>query len=133
MRNQRAKATAGSPDNIDDYIAGFPPDVQAHLKQIRAKIKEVAPDAQEVIKYGIPTYVLGENLVHFAAFKSHIGFYPTPSGIEAFRDELGTYKGAKGSVQFPIDRPMPLNLIERIVKFRLEEVHPKAKQANKRK
>ena len=133
MKNQRAKATSGSPDNIVDYIAGFPPEVRAHLKQIRAKIKEVAPDAVEAIKYRIPTYVLGENLVHFAAFKSHIGFYPTPSGIEAFKNELSTYSGAKGSVQFPIDRPMPLTLIERIVKFRLKEVHAKAQQPSKRK
>ena len=114
------------PANIDEYIAGYPRDVQAHLKQIRATIKSVAPDAEEAIKYRIPTFVLGENLVHFAAFKCHIGFYPTPSGIEAFQDELSTYKSAKGSVQFPIERPMPLALIRKIVRFRVKEVRAKS-------
>jgi len=123
--------TGGSPASIDEYIAGFPPEVQAHLKQIRAIISRVAPDAKEAIKYRIPTFVQGENLVHFAAFKNHIGFYPTPSGIEAFRDELSSYNAAKGSVQFPIDRTMPLGLIEKIVLFRLMEVQ--AKQGHKRK
>jgi uncharacterized protein YdhG (YjbR/CyaY superfamily) len=107
--------------------------VQAHLKQIRATIKRVAPDAKEAFNYRMPTFVQDENLVHFAAFKNHIGFYPTPSGIEAFKDELSSYNGAKGSVQFPIDRPMPLSLIERIVIFRLTEVQAKAKKGYKRK
>jgi len=118
---------SGSPRNIDEYIAGFPPDVQAILEQVRTRIKKVAPDAEEAIKYQIPTFVLNRNLVHFAAFKNHIGFYPSPSGIEAFKDELSRYKGAKGSVQFPIDKPMPLSLIEKIVKFRVKEAQAKSK------
>ena len=106
-----------SPGSIDEYIAGFPPDVQHILEQIRRAIKAIAPDAEETIKYRIPTFVLHENLVHFAAFKKHVGFYPTPSGIAKFKDELSAYNGAKGSVQFPIDEPIPLNLIKQIVSF----------------
>ena len=113
------------PKNIDEYIAGFPPDVQQVLEQIRATIREAAPAAEEAIKYQIPTFVLNENLVHFAAFKSHVGFYPTPSGIEKFKDELSTYDGAKGSVRFPIDKAMPLKLIRKIVAFRVKEVRAK--------
>lgn len=113
------------PRNIDEYIAGFPPDVQQALEQIRATIREAAPAAEEAMKYQIPTFVLNENLVHFAAFKGHVGFYPTPSGIEKFRDELSTYEGAKGSVRFPIDEPMPLRLIRKIVAFRVKEVRAK--------
>lgn len=115
------KTANGSPDNIDEYIAGFPSDVQVILRQIRTTIAKVAPEAEEAFKYQIPTFVLNGNLVHFAAFKNHIGFYPTPSGIEAFKDELSRYEGAKGSVKFPIDQPMPLRLIEKIVTFRLQE------------
>jgi uncharacterized protein YdhG (YjbR/CyaY superfamily) len=133
-KEERTMTDSGIPDSIDDYIAGFPPEVQAHLKQIRAAIRRVAPDATEAIKYKMPTFVLNENLVHFAAFKHHIGFYPTPSAIEAFQDELSAYASAKGSVQFPLDRPMPLSLIERIVEFRLKEAQAKvkAKKRNKR-
>ena len=115
-----------SPQSIDEYIAGFPSDVQEILKQIRTTIKKAAPDAEEAIKYQIPTFVMNGNLVHFAAFKNHIGFYPTSSGIEAFKDELSRYQSAKGSVQFPIDEPIPLKLIEKIVKFRVKEVRGKA-------
>jgi uncharacterized protein YdhG (YjbR/CyaY superfamily) len=121
------KTDNGSPRNIDEYIAGFPPDVQAILQEIRTMIKQAAPDAEEAIKYRIPTFVLNGNLVHFAAYKNHIGFYPTPSGIEAFKDELSRYEGAKGSVRFPIDKPMPLSLIEKIVKFRVKEAQAKSK------
>jgi len=110
-----------SSKTIDEYIAWFPAAVQKILKQIRAAVRKAAPEAEEAIKYGIPTFVLNENLVHFAAFKNHIGFYPTPSGIEAFKKELSGYKSAKGSVQFTIDEPMPLGLIEKIVKFRVKE------------
>lgn len=124
-------ARSGPPGNIGEYIAGFPPDVQAILQQIRTVIREVAPAAEETIKYRIPTFVMNENLVHFAAFDAHIGFYPTPSGILKFKDELSAYKSAKGSVQFPLSQPMPLNLIKRIVKFRVREV--RAKPAAKRK
>ena len=119
------KAAKVPPKNIDEYIASFPPDVQQVLEQIRATIREAAPAAEEAIKYQIPTFVLNENLVHFAAFKSHIGFYPTPSGIEKFKDELSTYDGAKGSVRFPIDKAMPLKLIRKIVAFRVKEVRAK--------
>lgn len=120
-----------SPKNIDEYVAAFPRDVQEILKQIRTTIKKAAPDAKETIKYQIPTFVLNGNLVHFGAFKNHVGFYPTPSGIEEFKHELAEYEGAKGSVQFPIDKPMPLNLIERIVEFRAGEA--RAKSAAKKK
>lgn len=106
---------------IDEYIASFPKNVQAILKQLRKTIKAAAHTAEEKISYQMPTFYLNGNLVHFAAFKEHIGFYPTPSGIEKFKKELSVYKGAKGSVQFPLDQPMPLDLIGRIVKFRVEE------------
>lgn len=106
---------------IDAYISGFPNDVQTKLKKIRATIKKEAPEAEECIKYAMPTYVLQGNLVHFAAYKNHIGFYPVPSGIEAFKKELSAYKGSKGSVQFPLDKPLPLELIRKIVAFRKNE------------
>ena len=106
--------------NIDDYIAGFPKEVQAMLQQIRSTISKSAPGAEEAIKYAIPTFVMnGKNLVHFAAFKNHIGFYPTPTGIESFKKELSKYKQGKGSVQFPLDEPVPLALITKIVKYNL--------------
>jgi uncharacterized protein YdhG (YjbR/CyaY superfamily) len=126
------KAASGPPRNVDEYIAGFPREVQEILQQIRTTIKQVAPDAEEAIKYGIPTFVLNGNLVHFAAFKHHVGFYPTPSGIEAFKDELSRYQSAKGSVQFPIDEPMPLRLIEEIVRFRVKEASAKATARKRR-
>ena len=116
------------PGNIDEYIAIFPQDVQEILQQIRSLIKRVAPESEEAIKYQIPTFVLNENLVHFAAFKKHIGFYPTPSGIENFKNELSPYKSAKGSVQFPIKDPMPLDLIEKIIRFRVGEIQSKMKR-----
>ena len=127
------KTASGSPSNIDEYIASFPRDVQAVLNEIRNTIRKAAPDADEALKYRIPTFVLHENLVHFAAFKNHIGFYPTPSGVEAFKQELSRYEGAKGSVQFPIDKPMPLKLIERIVKFRAKEARGKSAARKKAK
>ena len=119
--------TTQKPKDIDEYITGFPKEIQTLLRQIRNVIKQAAPEAEEAIKYAMPTYVLNGNLVHFAAFKNHIGFYPVPSGIEAFKQELSVYKGAKGSVQFPLDKPMPLDLISKIVKFRVEENLVKAK------
>jgi uncharacterized protein YdhG (YjbR/CyaY superfamily) len=109
-------------NTVDEYIAIFPQEVQLILSNIRALIKELVPEATEKISYQMPTYYLKENLVHFAAFKKHIGFYPTPNGIEAFQEELSKYKGAKGSVQFPLDQPIPYDLIRKIVLFRLEEV-----------
>lgn len=108
-------------NTIDEYIKQFPKDIQQILEKIRATIKEAAPDAVEKISYEIPTFDLYGNLVHFAAFKNHIGFYPAPSGMDAFKDELSKYKGAKGSVQFPLDQPIPYDLISRIVKYRVDE------------
>lgn len=110
------------PKTIDEYIETFPSDVQVVLKKIRLAIKKAAPRAEEVISYQMPTFRLnGKNLVHFAAWKNHIGFYPTPSGTKAFKEELSEYKGAKGSVQFPIEKPIPYDLVERIVIFRTKE------------
>jgi uncharacterized protein YdhG (YjbR/CyaY superfamily) len=106
---------------IDDYIRTFPPDVRNILEQLRKTIHEIAPEAEETIRYGIPTFTLNGNLVHFAAFRNHIGFYPTPSAIKAFREELPPYNHAKGSVQFPIDTPLPFDLVRRIVQFRVKE------------
>jgi len=126
------KTAIGSPTNIDEYISSFPGEVQEILKTVRDAIKKAAPDAEEAIKYQIPTFVLNGNLVHFGAFKNHIGFYPTSSGIQAFEQELSQYKSAKGSVQFPIEEPMPLSLIDRIVRFRVDETNRKS-MAKKRK
>jgi len=108
-------------EDIDSYIAGFPDDIQKRLEQIRAAIQKAAPQAEETIKYAIPTFVLNGNLVHFAAFKNHIGFYPAPTGMVAFKKDLAPYKQGKGSVQFPLDKPMPLALITKIVKMRMQE------------
>ena len=118
------------PNNIDEYISGFPPDVQQMLQQVRVTIKEAAPGAEETIKYAMPTFTYKGNLVYFAAFKKHIGFYPVPTGNDAFEKELSSYKTGKGSVQFLFDRPMPLTLIRRLVKFWVQrntekEEHPK--------
>jgi len=112
---------AAIAEDIDSYIAGFPDDIQKRLEQVRATIQKAAPQAEEAIKYAIPTFVLNGNLVHFAAFKNHIGFYPAPTGMKAFKKDLAPYKQGKGSVQFPLDRPMPLALITKIVKMRVEE------------
>ena len=120
--------------SIDEYIATFPDAIQQILQELRATIHAAAPDATEKISYQMPTFFLKGNLVHFAAYKNHIGFYPAPRGIEAFKDELSVYKGAKGSVQFPIDQPMPLELIGKIVKFRVAENLKKAEvKSRKRK
>jgi uncharacterized protein YdhG (YjbR/CyaY superfamily) len=106
---------------IDEYIARFPKNVQAILHTLRSTINRAAPNASETIKYGIPTFVLNGNLVHFGGYKNHIGFYPAPSGIEMFKKELSKYKSAKGSVQFPIDEPLPFDLISKIVSYRVKE------------
>lgn len=106
---------------IDTYIATFPAAVQRQLKELRATIRAAAPEAEEVISYQMPTYRLHGNLVHFAAYPGHIGFYPAPSGIAAFQERLAHYKGAKGSVQFPLDQPLPLDLVAEIVRFRVAE------------
>jgi uncharacterized protein YdhG (YjbR/CyaY superfamily) len=108
-------------ESIDAYIAGFPAPVQRQLQELRATIRAAAPEAEEVISYQMPTFRLHGNLVHFAAYAGHIGFYPAPSGISAFRERLSRYKGAKGSVQFPLGAPLPLDLIAEIVRFRVAE------------
>lgn len=113
------KATA--PRNVDEYVAGFPSAVQKTLKKIRATVKAAATDAKQTLKYRMPTYVLGENLVHFAAFDKHIGWYPTPSAIKTFRRELAGYTRGKGSVQFPLGGEIPFALIEKMVRFRVKE------------
>jgi len=118
---------------IDEYIATFPKETQKILNEIRETIKTAAPDAEEKISYQMPTFYLNGNLIHFAAFKNHIGIYPTPSGTEAFKRELSKYQGAKGSVRLPIDEPMPLKLIAKIVKFRVAENTKKVKAKGKSK
>ena len=120
-------------ESIDEYILQFPTEIQQILKMLRKVIKESAPDSEEKISYQMPTFALHGNLVHFAAYKNHIGFYPTPSGIDAFKHELSEYKGAKGSVQFPIEKPMPYELISKIVKFRVAENINKAEDRLKKK
>ena len=117
MESKNAKAR-----NIDDYISGFPQDVQSILQQIRSIVKSSAPDAEEKISYGMPAFTLhGRPLVYFAAFKNHIGFYPLPQGIKAFEKELADYKTSKGAVQFPLNKPVPVSLITNIVKFRMKQ------------
>jgi len=109
-------------ETIDDYIRTFPPDVRARLEGMRQTIRKAAPGATEAISYQMPTFKLdGKNLVHFAAWKDHIGFYPTPSGTSAFAKELAPYGSAKGSVRFPMDKPLPLGLVARMVRFRVRE------------
>jgi uncharacterized protein YdhG (YjbR/CyaY superfamily) len=127
------KIKQAAPTTIDEYIAGFSPDVQAILQKIRATIRKAAPQAEETINYQIPTFVLNGNLAHFAAFKQHIGFYPTPTGTEKFKKELAAYKSAKGSVQFPLDQPIPYGLISKIVKFRVKENLAKAAAKGRKK
>ncbi|MBI4675166.1 MAG: DUF1801 domain-containing protein [Chloroflexi bacterium] len=126
-------ANQSTPKTIDEYIAGFPEDIQKILQQIRATIRQAAPDAEETIKYQMPTFTLEGNLVYFAAFKKHIGFYPVPTGIEKFKKELSAYKTAKGSVQFPLDHPIPYALITKITKFRVKENLAKAKAKKNKK
>ena len=116
---------------IDEYIAQFSGDVQAKLRAMREVIRAAAPDATEKISYQMPTFYLNGNLVHFAALKNHIGFYPTPSGIERFLDELITYRSSKGAVQFPLDQPLPLELVARIVQFRVGENMQKRRSKNR--
>jgi uncharacterized protein YdhG (YjbR/CyaY superfamily) len=119
--------------SIDEYIATFPEDIQKILQEIRATIQAAASDATEKISYQMPTFDLKGNLVHFAAFKNHIGFYPTPSGTEAFKEEIARYQGGKGSIRFPLDEPMPLDLITRIVKMRVAENLKKAEDKSRKR
>jgi uncharacterized protein YdhG (YjbR/CyaY superfamily) len=118
-------------NEVDKYILGFPGEIQLLLQQMRVTIRNATPEAEEIISYGMPSYRLGGLLVHFAGYKNHIGFYPAPSGIEAFKKELSVYKGAKGSVQFQLDKPLPLDLISQIVEFRAIENREKAKTRKK--
>jgi len=118
---------------IDEYIAGFSPDVQEILEKIRVTVRNAAPDAQETISYGMPTFTLNGYLVYFAAYKKHIGFYPAPIGIEEFKDEIAEYESGKGTLQFPLDKPIPYDLISKIVSFRVQEKLAKAETKGKRK
>jgi len=118
---------------VDQYIQSFTKEIATLLEQVRKTIINAAPDATETINYGIPTYVYYGNLIHFGGYKNHIGLYPGPSGIEAFKNELRGLKQAKGSVQFPLDKPLPLSLIEKIVKYRLEENRNKKTSTPKRR
>lgn len=120
-------------ETIGAYILNFSPEIQEILETLRKVIKESAPDAEEKISWQMPTFVLHGNLVHFAAHKNHIGFYPGPSGIAEFKHELSEYKGAKGSVQFPLNKPLPYELISRIVKFRVAENKKEAEDKLKKK
>lgn len=120
--------TNSKATTIDEYIAGFPENVQKVLQEIRAAIRKAAPEAEEAIRYAIPTFILKGNLVHFAAHKNHVGLYPTPSGMTAFEKELSRYRSGKGSAQFPMGEPMPVELIAKIVEFRVAEVGAKGKK-----
>ena len=121
------------PQTIDAYIANFPKEVQKLLESVRMTIRGAAPEAEEAISYQVPTFRLKGNLIHFAAYKNHIGLYPTPLGINEFKQELSMYKQGKGSVQFPLDQPLPLELISRIVKYRISENLKKAEAKSKKK
>ncbi|WP_018758530.1 iron chaperone [Paenibacillus terrigena] len=120
-------------ESIDHYISTFPPDIQEILDSIRQVIRDAAPDAAEKISYQMPTFAQYGNVVHFAAFKNHIGFYPAPSGIEEFEQELAPYKAGKGTIQFPLGKPLPMELITKIVKFRVSENIAKAELKTKNK
>lgn len=121
------------PASIDEYIAGFPEPVQAVLQQLRETVKAAAPDATEKISYQMPTFFLNGNLVYFAAFKNHIGFYPTPGTIKGLKDEIARYQAGKGTLQFPLDEPMPLDLVTKIVKVRVAENLKKAEEKSRKK
>jgi uncharacterized protein YdhG (YjbR/CyaY superfamily) len=122
------KTAARQFATIDEYIRTFPPEVQARLQKMRQTIRKAAPQAMEAISYQMPTFKLhGRNLVHFAGYKRHIGFYPVPSGVAAFKKELAPYVQGKGSVQFPLDRPLPYELVKRIVAFRVKETQRSGK------
>lgn len=114
--------------DINEFISQFPENIQAILQEVRKTIQQAAPEAKESIKYGMPTFIFNGNLVHFAAYKNHIGFYPAPTGIDAFIDDLAQYRTGKGTIQFPIDKPIPFDLITKVVKFRMEENLKKSKK-----
>jgi uncharacterized protein YdhG (YjbR/CyaY superfamily) len=117
-----------SPNSIDEYIERYPKNIQVILQKIRMTIKKAAPDAKEVIRYQIPTFRLSENLVHFAAFTKHIGFFPTSSGITKFKKELEGYETSKGTVRFSLEKPIPYDLISKITQFRVKEIIKKEKK-----
>jgi len=121
--------SAAKIDTIDAYISRYDEDIQAILQEFRRLIREEAPDATERISYQMPTFYLNGNLVHFAVQKNHIGFYPAPSGVGAFKEELADYKTSKGAIQFPLTKPIPYELVRRIVRFRVEEAKQKKKQS----
>jgi uncharacterized protein YdhG (YjbR/CyaY superfamily) len=131
MKSRQAAPKTAAPKTIDEYIARFPVDVQANLKKIRATIRKAAPAAQEKISYQIPAFTLHGILIYFAAHKHHIGLYPAPRGVEPFKKELSAYEGGKGTIQLPLDKPLPLALIGRIVKFRAKANLEKAKARSK--
>jgi len=127
------KTNQTAPENIDEYIGGFPKEIREILQKIRITIRKAAPQAEEVISYRMPAFRQNGNLVYFAAFKKHFGFFPTSSGIRAFKRELSDYEGSKGSVQFPFDQPVPFGLISKIVKFRVKENLKKTETKSKKK
>ena len=120
------KPGKSAPASVDAYIAGFPPEVRAVLRKMRATIRKAAPDAEEKISYMMPAIFLEGPLVYYAAFKNHIGFFPTSTGVKAFKSELAAYETSKGTVRFPLDKPLPLGLIARVVKFRVKENRSRA-------
>ena len=123
-----------TPKDVDDYIAGFPQDVQKILEKVRTTIRKMAPGAEETISYQIPTFKLnGSYLIYFAGFKNHISLYPAPRGAEEFKKELAAYEGGKGTVRFPLDKSIPFDLIKRIVKYKIKESQEKAKTKAKKK
>jgi uncharacterized protein YdhG (YjbR/CyaY superfamily) len=128
MSTQRTAAR-----NIDEYIAGFPPEVQKILQKIRSTIRRAAPGAKETISYQIPAFVLHGNLIFFAGFKNHVSVYPAPRGDEKFKKELSAYEGGKGTVRFPLDEPVPFDLIRRIAKFRIAKNLERAKAKQKKR
>ena len=119
------KAKQQQPATIDEYIADFPENVQPHLEKVRAAIRKAAPDAEEAIKYGMPTFVQQGNLIHFAAWNTHVGLYPGSKPIVNFKDELADYKTSKGAIQLPLDKPIPVGLITKIVKFNVKRFSDK--------
>jgi uncharacterized protein YdhG (YjbR/CyaY superfamily) len=121
MRKTSSETYGAGSHLIDDYIKPFPANTRKLLDQMRSTVRKAAPEAAEKISYGIPTFYYNGNLVHFAAFKNHIGFFPTPGAIQAFEKDLKAYKTSKGTIQFPLTDPLPLKLIARIVKFRVKE------------
>ena len=131
VRHDTKSSTRPKPSTIDEYIRTFPPDVRTKLSDLRATIHRAAPDAVEKISYRMPTFFQKTNLVHFAAYEHHIGFYPTPSAIAALEADLTDYVTSKGAVQFPIDEPLPLKLVSRVVKFRVAEVESKVTERKK--